>query len=54
MNNNFLANKQANLSIMRILATVAVIFLHTCNTISNNASNYDLSDSCCILQQATI
>ncbi len=45
MNNNFLANKQANLSIMRILATVAVIFLHTCNTISNNASNYDLSDS---------
>ncbi len=41
MNKNFLAS----LSIMRILATVAVVFLHTCNTISNNESNYDLSDS---------
>lgn len=28
---------------LRIMATLAVIFLHTCNTISNNTSIYDLS-----------
>ena len=35
-------NKNYDISIMRIVATIAVIFLHTCNTISNNASSYDL------------
>ena len=38
-------SKQADISVMRIAATLAVIFLHTCNTISNNAENYNLSDT---------
>lgn len=40
---NLKASKQADISIMRINATLAVIFLHTCNTISNNAHSYNLS-----------
>lgn len=40
---NLLASKQADISFLRIVATVGVIFLHTCNTISNNAENYDLT-----------
>ena len=40
-----LASKQADISIMRVTATLAVIFLHTCNTISNNAHNYNLSET---------
>lgn len=37
-------NIQSDISIMRIVATVAVIFLHTCNTISNNMADHDLSN----------
>lgn len=42
---NLLSNKQADISIMRIVATLAVIFLHTCNTLANNAEAFHLTVS---------
>lgn len=41
---NYLSNKQANISIMRIVATLAVIFLHTCNTLANNVEKFHLTN----------
>lgn len=38
-------NNMQDISIMRIVATCAVIFLHTCNTISNNMDNYKLTEN---------
>lgn len=35
--------KRVDISILRIMATLAVIFLHTNNTILNNTQNYQLS-----------
>lgn len=32
--------KRSDISILRIIATLAVIFLHTNNTILNNLQNY--------------
>ena len=40
---NLLASKRADISVMRVAATAGVVFLHTCNTISNNAGNYNLT-----------
>ena len=31
------------ISVLRIMETLGVIFIHTCNTISNNKEMYDLS-----------
>lgn len=33
-----------DISIMRIIATLAVVFLHTCNTIANNIESYNISE----------
>lgn len=33
--------KQADISDLRIMATLAVILLHTCSTLTNNAANYE-------------
>lgn len=35
--------KRVDISILRIMATLAVFFLHTNNTILNNTQNYQLS-----------
>ncbi len=45
MNHTLLKIRKQDISIMRIIATIAVIFLHTCNTISNNSDKYVLSDN---------
>lgn len=37
--------KRSDISILRIIATLAVIFLHTNNTILNNLQNYSLSST---------
>lgn len=37
--------KQADISVLRIAATLAVILLHTCNTITNNSADYLITDS---------
>lgn len=33
---------QADISLLRVAATVAVIFLHTNNTLSNNTENFGM------------
>lgn len=38
-----LACKQANISLLRIAATLAVVFLHTNNTLSNNSEQFFLT-----------
>lgn len=35
-----MANKKGNICVLRIIATLAVILLHTCNAISNNSEKY--------------
>lgn len=39
---NILGDKKKDISIMRIVATLGVILLHTCNTITNNLDKYKL------------
>ena len=36
-------NKQADISVMRIVSTLAVILLHTCSALTDNAMIYELS-----------
>ena len=38
-----LASKQADISLLRIAATLAVVFLHTNNTLSNNSEQFFLT-----------
>lgn len=35
-------NKRTDLSLLRIVATLSVIFIHTCNTLANNAGAFSL------------
>lgn len=37
-------NKKIEISVLRILATVAIVFLHTCNTLTSNRDRYMLSE----------
>lgn len=41
---NLEASKQADLSLLRIAATLAVVFLHTNNTLSNNSTQFSLTE----------
>lgn len=43
--NNLKGSKQADLSILRIVATLAVVFLHTNNTLSNNSELFSLTEN---------
>ena len=41
---SFTKNYRSDISIMRIVATLAVVFWHTCNTMTNNLDQFPLTD----------
>lgn len=44
INNTTTFNKSINISLLRIIATLAVIFIHTNNTLANNSILFGLTE----------